>query len=79
MVTNLCYSLFPRASREQRPVYRTSQPYNGTFKRNHEGDYKMYRSESSRFRMARVSRCQIVSNPADSRDLLRNYSLDGFR
>ena len=30
----------PRASREQRPVYRTSQPYNGTFKRNHEGDYK---------------------------------------
>ena len=30
----------PRAAREQRPVYRTTQPYNGTFKRNYEGDYK---------------------------------------
>lgn len=30
----------PMASREQRPVYRSTQPYNGTFKRNYEGDYK---------------------------------------
>ena len=38
----------PRASREQRPVYRTSQPYNGTFKRNHEGDYKCTEREVQR-------------------------------
>ena len=30
----------PCASREQRPVFRTTNPYNGTFKRDFEGDYK---------------------------------------
>ena len=60
----------PRASREQRPVYRTSQPYNGTFKRNHEGDYKCTERE-----VQRMFSDANVSNPADSR-ILRNYSLD---
>lgn len=60
----------PRASREQRPVYRTSQPYNGTFKRNHEGDYKCTERE-----VQRMFSDANVSNPADSR-ILRNYSLN---
>ena len=33
----------PRAAREQRPVYRTTQPYNGTFKRNYEIDKRAMR------------------------------------
>lgn len=60
----------PRASREQRPVYRTSQPYNRTFKRNHEGDYKCTERE-----VQRMFSDANVSNPADSR-ILRNYSLN---
>ena len=61
----------PRASREQRPVYRTSQPYNGTFKRNHEGDYKCTEREVQRM-------FADVSRPADSR-ILKNYSMiDGY-
>ena len=60
----------PRASREQRPVYRTSQPYNGTFKRNYEGDYKCTERE-----VQRMFSDANVSNPADSR-ILRNYSLN---
>lgn len=38
----------PRAGREQRPVYRTQNPYNGTFKRNYEGDYKCTEKEVQR-------------------------------
>lgn len=60
----------PRASREHRPVYRTSQPYDGTFKRNHEGDYKCTERE-----VQRMFSDANVSNPADSR-ILRNYSLN---
>ena len=63
----------PRASREQRPVYRTSQPYNGTFKRNHEGDYKCTERE-----VQRMFADADVSRPADSR-ILKNYSMiDGY-
>lgn len=29
----------PRAPREFRPVYRTNEPYKGSYKRNYEGDY----------------------------------------
>ena len=60
----------PRASREQRPVYRTTQPYNGTFKRNHEGDYKCTEKE-----VQRMFADANVSNPADSR-ILENYSME---
>lgn len=38
----------PRASNEQRPVFRTTNPYNGTFKRNYEGDYKCTEREVKR-------------------------------
>jgi ATP-dependent DNA helicase RecG len=30
----------PQASRKERPVYKGLNPFGGTFKRNHEGDYK---------------------------------------
>ena len=38
----------PRASNDQRPVFRTTNPYNGTFKRNYEGDYKCTEREVKR-------------------------------
>lgn len=38
----------PRASREQRPVYRTSNPFGNTFKRNFEGDYRCTDAEVRR-------------------------------
>ena len=62
----------PRAAREQRPVYRTTQPYNGTFKRNYEGDYKCTEKE-----VQRMFADADVSCPADSR-ILENYSMDDF-
>ena len=60
----------PRASREQRPVYRTQNPYNGTFKRNYEGDYKCTEKE-----VQRMFADADTSRPADSR-ILKNYSMD---
>jgi len=60
----------PRANREQRPVYKTTQPYNGTFKRNHEGDYKCTEKE-----VQRMFADADDSRPADSR-ILKNYSMD---
>ena len=62
----------PRAAREQRPVYRTTQPYNGTFKRNYEGDYKCTEKE-----VQRMFADADVSCPADAR-ILDNYSMDDF-
>ena len=60
----------PRASREQRPIYRTTQPYNGTFKRNGEGDYKCTEKE-----VQRMFADADTSTPVDSR-ILVNYSMD---
>ncbi len=60
----------PRASREQRPVYRTSDPYKGTFKRNYEGDYKCSEKE-----VQRMFADADDSRPADSR-ILNGYTLD---
>ncbi|MGM9692727.1 MAG: ATP-binding protein [Alloprevotella sp.] len=60
----------PMASREQKPVYRSTQPYNGTFKRNYEGDYKCTERE-----VQRMFSDANVSYSADSR-ILDNYSLD---
>lgn len=60
----------PRASREQRPVYRTMNPYNGTFKRNYEGDYKCTEKEVQRMFADADTSC-----PADSR-ILRNFSMN---
>lgn len=60
----------PRASREQRPIYHTPNPYNGTYKRNHEGDFKCTEQEVRRmYADANV----LVS--ADSR-ILDNYTFD---
>ncbi len=60
----------PRADREQRPIYRTQNPYNGTFKRNYEGDYKCTEKEVQRMFADADTSC-----PPDSR-ILRNYSMD---
>ena len=60
----------PRASREQRPVFRTTDPYKGTFKRNYEGDYKCTEKE-----VQRMFADADDSRPADSR-ILKGYSLD---
>ncbi|MBR6161159.1 MAG: putative DNA binding domain-containing protein [Bacteroidales bacterium] len=60
----------PCASREQQPVYRTTNPYSGTFKRNFEGDYKCTEKE-----VQRMFADANDSTPADSR-ILTNYSLN---
>ena len=60
----------PRASREQRPVYRSTQPYGGTFRRNFEGDYKCTEKE-----VRRMFADADDTHPADSR-ILKGYSLD---
>jgi len=60
----------PRAKRDQRPIYRTTQPYNGTFKRNHEGDYKCTEKE-----VQRMFADADTSYPVDSR-ILTNYTMD---
>ena len=67
---NIMLFHIPCASREQRPVFRTTNPYNGTFKRNFEGDYKCTEKE-----VQRMFADANVSNPADSR-ILRNYTID---
>lgn len=59
----------PRASNEQRPVFRTTNPYNGTFKRNYEGDYKCTEQE-----VKRMFADADEQHPVDCR-ILRNYTL----
>lgn len=60
----------PRASNDQRPVFRTTNPYNGTFKRNYEGDYKCTERE-----VKRMFADADEQHPVDSR-ILKNYSLE---
>lgn len=60
----------PRARREQRPIYHTPNPYNGTYKRNHEGDFKCTEQE-----VRRMYADANVSSSADSR-ILDNYSFE---
>ncbi len=60
----------PRAPRERKPVYRAHDPYKGTFKRNHEGDYNCTKEE-----VQRMFADADVARPADSR-ILKNYSLE---
>ena len=60
----------PRAAREQRPIYHTPNPYNGTYKRNHEGDFKCTEQE-----VKRMYADANVSVSADSR-ILDNYTFD---
>ena len=60
----------PRASREQRPIFHTPNPYNGTYKRDHEGDFKCTEQE-----VRRMYADANVSVSADSR-ILENFTLD---
>lgn len=60
----------PRASKELRPVFRTTDPYNGTYKRNYEGDYRCSRREVSR-----MFADADEQHPSDCR-ILKNYTID---
>lgn len=60
----------PRAGRELRPVYRTTNPFNGTFKRNYEGDYKCTEQE-----VRRMFADADSIHPADGR-ILKNFGLE---
>ena len=60
----------PRASKDQRPVFKTTDPYNGTYKRNYEGDYKCSKKE-----VRRMFADADDQHPADSR-ILKNYTMD---
>ena len=61
----------PRATRSQRPVYCTSNPFRGhTYKRNNEGDYKCTNEE-----VRRMLADADDTHPQDSR-ILANYSID---
>lgn len=60
----------PRAARTQRPVYRTTNPYNGTFKRNDEGDYKCTEQE-----VRRMFADADDSSPRDSK-ILKGFTID---
>ena len=60
----------PRAARTQRPVFRTTNPYNGTFKRNDEGDYKCTEQE-----VRRMFADADDSSPRDSK-ILKGFTID---
>ena len=68
--SNILLFYIPRAPREERPIFCTPNPDNGTYKRDNEGDFKCTPSEV---------RCMFadanVNKPADSR-ILENYSLN---
>ena len=64
----------PRAPRELRPVYRTNEPYKGTYKRNYEGDYKCTEQEVRRmFADADDYYCDRL---LETLDLYSNYDVD---
>ncbi len=54
----------PRADRRERPVYIGLDPYKGTYRRNHEGDFLCNREE-----VTRMFADQSDAEPADSRIL----------
>ena len=60
----------PRANREQRPTYRTTNPLGNTFKRNFEGDYRCTDAE-----VRRMFADADVSHPADGR-ILKHFTMD---
>lgn len=59
----------PRAPRKRRPVYVEENPFTGTFRRNHEGDYRCSRDAVRRM---------IAEAEADDRDgrLLEGFTLN---
>ena len=60
----------PRANREQRPVYRTTNPFGNTFKRNFEGDYRCTDTE-----VKRMFADADEAHPIDGR-ILKNYTIE---
>ena len=62
----------PSATRTQKPVYLTANPFQNTYKRNYEGDYKCTDEEIRRM----LSDADLSFRP-DSR-ILEGYSLDDF-
>ncbi len=62
----------PQASRTQRPVFLTRNPFNNTFKRNYEGDYNCPDEEVRRM----LADADLNFRP-DSR-ILEGYSMDDF-
>ena len=60
----------PQAKRDQRPVHCTQDAFNGTFRRNYEGDYLCSNTE-----VRRMFADADITRPADGR-ILKNYSWD---
>lgn len=60
----------PRAKPELRPVYRTYQPYSGTYKRNYEGDYLCSPDE-----VRRMFADADMKEPADGH-ILEGFTMD---
>ena len=58
----------PAAKREQRPIHCTQNAFNGTYRRNYEGDYLC-----SQMEVRRMFADADISRPADGR-ILKNYS-----
>ena len=67
---NVLVIKIPRAGREQRPVYIGLNPYNGTYKRGYEGDFKCTRSE-----VQRMFADADLTLTTDKR-ILKGYSID---
>ncbi len=62
----------PVATRVQRPVYVTTNPFGNTYKRNHEGDYRCTKEEVSRM----IADADLNTH-ADSR-ILEGFTFDDF-
>ena len=62
----------PAATRVQRPVYLTLNPFDNTYKRNYEGDYKCTREEVRRM----LADADLSVRP-DSR-ILEDFTMDDF-
>lgn len=60
----------PQAQRDQRPIHCTQDTFNGTFRRNYEGDYLCGNAE-----VRRMFADADITRPADGR-ILKNYSWD---
>jgi ATP-dependent DNA helicase RecG len=60
----------PRASRSERPIYIGVDPFQGTYRRNHEGDFRCNDAEVQRMFADRLDH-----EPADSR-ILAHFDLD---
>ena len=68
--SNVILFHIPQAQRDQRPVHCTKDAFNGTFRRNYEGDYLCSNAE-----VRRMFADADITRPADGR-ILNNYSWD---